>query len=130
MRISDWSSDVCASDLPSTRRRGRRARARQAARPRGGRPRAASARPRRSSPSTPSAKNRSRRRLAALRAALAHGGGVPLLGLLLAGRLAEAAGDGGRSEEHTSELQSLMRISYAVFCLKKTQKMIHKNSLN
>src|SRR3546814_3436779 len=26
----------------------------------------------------------------------------------------------GRSEEHTSELQSLMRISYAVFCLKKT----------
>src|SRR3546814_5624394 len=28
-------------------------------------------------------------------------------------------GDGQRSEEHTSELQSLMRISYAVFCLKK-----------
>src|SRR3546814_2008417 len=27
--------------------------------------------------------------------------------------------DGARSEEHTSELQSLMRISYAVFCLKK-----------
>src|SRR3546814_15036428 len=27
--------------------------------------------------------------------------------------------DGDRSEEHTSELQSLMRISYAVFCLKK-----------
>src|SRR3546814_4086222 len=30
-----------------------------------------------------------------------------------------ASGKGGRSEEHTSELQSLMRISYAVFCLKK-----------
>src|SRR3546814_10194328 len=29
---------------------------------------------------------------------------------------------GDRSEEHTSELQSLMRISYAVFCLKKQQK--------
>src|SRR3546814_9848380 len=29
----------------------------------------------------------------------------------------------GRSEEHTSELQSLMRISYAVFCLKKTKHM-------
>src|SRR3546814_14280331 len=29
------------------------------------------------------------------------------------------AGAGARSEEHTSELQSLMRISYAVFCLKK-----------
>src|SRR3546814_2430391 len=28
----------------------------------------------------------------------------------------------GRSEEHTSELQSLMRISYAVFCLKKTKR--------
>src|SRR3546814_2740462 len=33
------------------------------------------------------------------------------------------AGPGdGRSEEHTSELQSLMRISYAVFCLKKQQQ--------
>src|SRR3546814_2955977 len=31
-----------------------------------------------------------------------------------------------RSEEHTSELQSLMRISYAVFCLKKTKQ---KNSI-
>src|SRR3546814_4925878 len=30
----------------------------------------------------------------------------------------------GRSEEHTSELQSLMRISYAVFCLKKKNKNI------
>src|SRR3546814_7286520 len=36
-----------------------------------------------------------------------------------------------RSEEHTSELQSLMRISYAVFCLKKkkTTKTNHTNSL-
>src|SRR3546814_8350559 len=32
------------------------------------------------------------------------------------------AGDHLRSEEHTSELQSLMRISYAVFCLKKKNK--------
>src|SRR3546814_21005847 len=73
-------------------------------RPRGGRPRAASARPRRSSPATPSAKNRSRRRLAALRAALAHGGGVPLLGLLLAGRLAEAAGDGGTPHQADEQI--------------------------
>src|SRR3546814_6572192 len=38
----------------------------------------------------------------------------------------------GRSEEHTSELQSLMRISYAVFCLKKkTQRiLIIKNTLS
>src|SRR3546814_11250633 len=38
----------------------------------------------------------------------------------------------GRSEEHTSELQSLMRISYAVFCLKKKKKNTdteHKTSL-
>src|SRR3546814_1509229 len=33
-----------------------------------------------------------------------------------------------RSEEHTSELQSLMRISYAVFCLKKKNKIKHINS--
>src|SRR3546814_8235875 len=33
-----------------------------------------------------------------------------------------AGGDSFRSEEHTSELQSLMRISYAVFCLKKKTK--------
>src|SRR3546814_8576593 len=32
--------------------------------------------------------------------------------------------DGKRSEEHTSELQSLMRISYAVFCLKKKNKKL------
>src|SRR3546814_1791578 len=35
---------------------------------------------------------------------------------------------GARSEEHTSELQSLMRISYAVFCLKKKKK--HNNKKN
>src|SRR3546814_14861601 len=33
-----------------------------------------------------------------------------------------------RSEEHTSELQSLMRISYAVFCLKKKNQTQHNNS--
>src|SRR3546814_2198544 len=31
-----------------------------------------------------------------------------------------------KSEEHTSELQSLMRISYAVFCLKKKKQLTHK----
>src|SRR3546814_1139754 len=43
---------------------------------------------------------------------------------LVADAVGKLTGDGqaaeiGRSEEHTSELQSLMRISYAVFCLKK-----------
>src|SRR3546814_6804871 len=37
-------------------------------------------------------------------------------------RLVPTAKKTKRSEEHTSELQSLMRISYAVFCLQKTQK--------
>src|SRR3546814_5386341 len=35
---------------------------------------------------------------------------------------ADALQHAGRSEEHTSELQSLMRISYAVFCLKKKNR--------
>src|SRR3546814_10164838 len=42
------------------------------------------------------------------------GGGPQTLGMG-----PSAVGKVGRSEEHTSELQSLMRISYAVFCLKK-----------
>src|SRR3546814_7716887 len=38
--------------------------------------------------------------------------------------------DGHRSEEHTSELQSLMRISYAVFCLKKKKKRTSHTLVN
>src|SRR3546814_5019549 len=41
-------------------------------------------------------------------------------------RLRDTAGE-RRSEEHTSELQSLMRISYAVFCLKKKKKKQKKH---
>src|SRR3546814_5168616 len=40
-------------------------------------------------------------------------------------RFTRLKGTFGRSEEHTSELQSLMRISYAVFCLKKKKKHIN-----
>src|SRR3546814_6421381 len=56
------------------------------------------------------------------------GHGVSTAGLAAAGRLSQCSPDrgagrqalvAGRSEEHTSELQSLMRNSYAVFCLKK-----------
>src|SRR3546814_7372043 len=63
-----------------------------------------------------------------------HAGHEPLtLGLRDAEALVRVADVFGklfpRSEEHTSELQSLMRISYAVFCLKKktttTQTLIH-----
>src|SRR3546814_8304503 len=59
-----------------------------------------------------------------------------IAGEVLAQRIGDQRGDAGavaqpdqqiarhaiRSEEHTSELQSLMRISYAVFCLKKNKK--------
>src|SRR3546814_4529840 len=42
-------------------------------------------------------------------------------------RPADGRGHRLRSEEHTSELQSLMRISYAVFCLKKKKKQLTNN---
>src|SRR3546814_6024180 len=46
----------------------------------------------------------------------------PVLAVLLKPFAARRAMPAARSEEHTSELQSLMRISYAVFCLKKKKK--------
>src|SRR3546814_14138302 len=49
---------------------------------------------------------------------LEHGRGE-CTGIERSAQAATAAADHERSEEHTSELQSLMRISYAVFCLKK-----------
>src|SRR3546814_5449555 len=58
---------------------------------------------------------------------LAGRGGAIMAGVATAGRNAAVIESGrcprcgARSEEHTSELQSLMRISYAVFCLKKKQ---------
>src|SRR3546814_9250470 len=56
-----------------------------------------------------------------LRLALRRGDGVQDIGQLPWTAQEAEQGDAllGRSEEHTSELQSLMRISYAVFCLKK-----------
>src|SRR3546814_3437739 len=46
----------------------------------------------------------------------------PRMGLVMGkSEIGSEQGDLRRSEEHTSELQSLMRISYAVFCLKKTK---------
>src|SRR3546814_8211514 len=103
MRISDWSSDVCSSDL--ARRQDHRGRARQ--RRAGGRMRGPG--PRRAD------------RLPGAEPACGDPGGAGALAgsartCAFAGA-AEAASF--RSEEHTSELQSLMRISYAVFCLKK-----------
>src|SRR3546814_9014850 len=118
MRISDWSSDVCSSDLHF---RDRHEIARidlrfiflGAARPHG-----------------------------ALHPGLALQGRERFLHRLVGRQLAHADALGlvggnaerhplllERSEEHTSELQSLMRISYAVFCLKK-KKTTHNNIHN
>src|SRR3546814_2169990 len=92
MRISDWSSDVCSSDLVHLRRGAgscrclARDRRRQSRWPR---------------PAGPRLLLPHRRQIEGPAHAVRH-----------------------RSEEHTSELQSLMRISYAVFCLKKKEKTI------
>src|SRR3546814_1268786 len=96
MRISDWSSDVCSSDLvgPGSR-----------------------ARP----PAPPRLQLRGRHGLAAR----ARGAGRGIGDLQ---RLVHRRAGARRSEEHTSELQSLMRISYAVFCLKK--KSITRKNVN
>src|SRR3546814_5613110 len=108
MRISDWSSDVCSSDLPvldvGFRQRHLRRHAVDDA---------AERRP----------------------VAFAPGGDAEQLAVSVVGHVSGYSGflppsdssssatlAAWRSEEHTSELQSLMRISYAVFCLKKKTK--------
>src|SRR3546814_4673630 len=106
MRISDWSSDVCSSDLfrqreELSRRRIERADDRLADAVPGHVEEAAGAAGRLDLP----------RHLPAPRRIVA-----PQQRRHVDDR------EAGRSEEHTSELQSLMRISYAVFCLKKKQK--------
>src|SRR3546814_1684196 len=64
-------------------------------------------------------------RVKALQAFMATDDGANLLaGYKRAANILKQAGD--RSEEHTSELQSLMRISYAVFCLKKKNNTTEK----
>src|SRR3546814_5799136 len=108
MRISDWSSDVCSSDLAS----------RPGGQAGGGVP-------------ARLAERWTFRGLQLLR---------PTRDPTLARHLCRAFADRGskagagaaclpwlRSEEHTSELQSLMRISYAVFCLKKKKNYIKKH---
>src|SRR3546814_5255057 len=119
MRISDWSSDVCSSDLAVRgariavrQRRTRRAllvgrRAGAARADRAGAWRRRCARRGRDDAELSALGFRSRDPRRAVDVAVADA---------LAPRRRGAA---DRSEEHTSELQSLMRISYAVFCLKK-----------
>src|SRR3546814_1986678 len=113
MRISDWSSDVCSSDLrPILHQRRRRAEARAQRR----RERARAAR--RFLPAAVEERLQ--------RHAVANPERADALGAvdLVARDRDQITGVGDRhaavrSEEHTSELQSLMRNSYAVFCLTK-----------
>src|SRR3546814_3070140 len=116
MRISDWSSDVCSSDLAETQSQVRRVALLDF-----------------SAPSTPVAQPTApidavsngmlldfrdmRRSEAAAPSVNTFSAISPdSYGIVRAIRVP------GRSEEHTSELQSLMRISYAVFCLKKKKQ--------
>src|SRR3546814_6622758 len=121
MRISDWSSDVCSSDL---------VRARLADRAVEHLPhqplRAVRAETGVSEPA-----GRSTVSAQVPPAVLLPAGPASALCRLHHRLLGDAGDDAGahavfgrddRSEEHTSELQSLMRISYAVFCLKKKKK--------
>src|SRR3546814_6457324 len=117
MRISDWSSDVCSSDLLGERRL-RDECLGQAAGPE--QHQAHSRRLRRVHPQDGHAglqgQPRLRHALLALRRRHRRWRGE---GLVRGARLLRQL----RSEEHTSELQSLMRISYAVFCLKKKKQI-------
>src|SRR3546814_6785391 len=97
MRISDWSSDVCSSDLGIDQFKGKMFHtARWDYAYTGG-----------------SYRSPVLDQLADKRVAIVGTGATAIQAVPYLGK---------RSEEHTSELQSLMRISYAVFCLKKKKK--------
>src|SRR3546814_7664328 len=123
MRISDWSSDVCSSDLYSTKWRSAAASPDSLSDRPGNLPRGLCIRARpikaraMSRPPTCTASKSGRTPVAASQAPVQV---QPRKKLLLP--LAS------RSEEHTSELQSLMRISYAVFCLKKKKITTNKKT--
>src|SRR3546814_6472760 len=111
MRISDWSSDVCSSDLQAATYRAAEPRAA----PKLGQP--AASRYSQGTLGGPTLRKRSicRPECGDIGIACRHVGECVLRRL----PTELASGSPTRSEEHTSELQSLMRISYAVFCLKK-----------
>src|SRR3546814_1409084 len=105
MRISDWSSDVCSSDLGDRLRELDHLRHIV-----GG--------------------DRPMRRLADIERLHVGPIGLGIVARDVPYRLGPLRRRLFRSEEHTSELQSLMRISYAVFCLKKKTKQKKKTKNN
>src|SRR3546814_5071519 len=118
MRISDWSSDVCSSDLDLTSGSG------QDLRPGGStcayRRCAVSLELQSCSDGELAALTLGGRQAAFAEIMHRHQSAIFRLVRGLVGNAEEALDlTQDRSEEHTSELQSLMRISYAVFCLKK-----------
>src|SRR3546814_3674098 len=112
MRISDWSSDVCSSDLKAERtakaEADRKAAAKKAA----------------------EEKVAADKKAAAEKIAAAKKAAEAKKAKAEPARfwVQVAGGANERSEEHTSELQSLMRISYAVFCLQKKKKQKKRNN--
>src|SRR3546814_8993055 len=115
MRISDWSSDVCSSDLRRLAPVGER------------------------SSACPLPRTHIRCRRAILRRTPHCPDGCrarkprnnvwcPVTPASSRGWTCAYARPPLRSEEHTSELQSLMRISYAVFCLKKKKKKTNRRT--
>src|SRR3546814_1052309 len=115
MRISDWSSDVCSSDLFDLAS-SRRAPASTST----GRIRFSTVSG--SGLAVTMTLSRSLTWRSSCTASTAGAGAAPDVVVAPDGSAAPSLGAGARSEEHTSELQSLMRISYAVFCLKKKKK--------
>src|SRR3546814_7331155 len=124
LRISDWSSDVCSSDLrdghPARQRSLREARPRRHER----RERPALAIP--PAIAVGPVRNRFEEQPACVVRGLIDNFERPGGGRFERRKLGASILRPHRSEEHTSELQSLMRISYAVFCLKKTTKHTHQ----
>src|SRR3546814_10479830 len=129
MRISDWSSDVCSSDLRSLWRN--RHPVAQGA--------AADLQPRRRGggalfalqPVRQHHQSQGGREVAAVRRSAGPrvvGHRVPGAELHRIQLDAEPGLSSARSEEHTSELQTLMRISYAVFCLKNKHYLPRNNT--
>src|SRR3546814_4819984 len=112
MRISDWSSDVCSSDLGKLEKSSGLA--------------ALSATISTASEIMMLVMKPMSRTMAGIGTTM----NITSISVAIGNIAPLAAPIHNRSEEHTSELQSLMRISYAVFCLKKKNKTLTNRKVN